>query len=198
MRREPDDYGWVVGLVVLAGLAQVTGLPWTLAAGALLFGGFCAFSIVLPEVRIARAQRRLRREEAAASARRAPPPEAVPNPADFSRLELVGADLAGRDLRQARLRGTDLHHADLRGANLAGADLVGADLCGANLEGAVLEGADLHWAIYDRRTRWPQGYQPRAHGCLMRARARRRSEVVPARPPTEDEKSRNLLVPPRR
>jgi hypothetical protein len=67
---------------------------------------------------------------------------------------LRGALLIGGDLEDADLRGADLYGADLRGASLSGADLTAADLRRAKLTGA----------IYDCRTRWPEGCDPQAHG----------------------------------
>jgi uncharacterized protein YjbI with pentapeptide repeats len=70
---------------------------------------------------------------------------------------LAGAALFGKDLRGAVLAGADLR----------GADLTGKDLRGANLTGAWLEGANLRGALYDRSTRWPAGFDPRAHGAIL-------------------------------
>src|SRR2546423_14368210 len=64
--------------------------------------------------------------------------------------------LAGADLRGLNLWAADLRRSDLRGA----------DLSGANLGGALLGGADLAGAIYDLRTIWPAGFNPKAHGAL--------------------------------
>lgn len=80
---------------------------------------------------------------------------------------LVGANLRGAKLRHADLTGADLGNADLRGADLRGAVLRGADLRVADLRGANLRGADLRraslrFARYDRRTRWPWFFDPRA------------------------------------
>ena len=86
MRREPDDYGWVLGLVFLACFADLPHLPWLLGAGVVAVGVAFFWTILLPEVRIALAQRRLRREEAVGAAR-VSEAETVTNPADFSRLD---------------------------------------------------------------------------------------------------------------
>src|SRR5262249_45618202 len=64
--------------------------------------------------------------------------------------------MAGVDLRGARVSLTDLAGADLRGALLLQADLLTARL----------EAANLSEAQYDRETRWPSGFDPRAHGAL--------------------------------
>jgi Pentapeptide repeats (8 copies) len=95
-----------------------------------------------------------------------------------------GADLHGAVLPYARLHFAFLEYADLRDANLRGADLTGAFLGGAQLQGADLRGANLkgvslvpmwqegHWVIpprtrYDDRTRWPDSFDPRAHGAIL-------------------------------
>jgi HEAT repeat protein len=71
-------------------------------------------------------------------------------------------DLSGKDLRGADLRGRDLHNADL----------VRSDLRGADLRGAKLYRADLVGAAYDDATRWPEGFDPEAHGAQRGAPGR--------------------------
>lgn len=107
---------------------------------------------------------------------------------------LVLAPLAGADLVGANLRRVNLREADLRGALLLDADLQGADLRGANLQGTALDhlcdlvtitveegptgrpvrvvsthGLDpnLRGARYDRRTRWPAGFDPVRAGAVL-------------------------------
>ncbi len=84
--------------------------------------------------------------------------------ADFGEADLSEADLNNATLCNANLSGVNLRGADLRGVNLAGANLCGADLSGANLNRAGLWGmndADLRVAaIYDDRTKWPDGFDP--------------------------------------
>jgi len=67
-------------------------------------------------------------------------------------------------LGEATLKGTDLGDADLAGARLEGADLSGANLCGTSLTRAYLTGAKLAGASYDRRTAWPEGFEPQESG----------------------------------
>ena len=79
------------------------------------------------------------------------------------------ARLEKADLRGAFMRGANLQGADLREAQLNSADLRAADLRGAWLEGTkmgvkTLTEPNLHGALYDRRTRWPAGFSPQAHG----------------------------------
>ena len=77
---------------------------------------------------------------------------------------LNGAYLAWAFLSEATLKGADLGDADLAGAGLVGADLSGANLCGTNLTRADLTGVKLAGARYDRRTAWPEGFEPQDSG----------------------------------
>jgi uncharacterized protein YjbI with pentapeptide repeats len=77
---------------------------------------------------------------------------------------LNGAYLAWAYLSEATLKGADLGDADLAGAGLVGADLSGANLCGTNLTRADLTGVKLARARYDRRTAWPEGFEPQDGG----------------------------------
>lgn len=71
-------------------------------------------------------------------------------------LNLAQGDLHGLDLSGLRWGSADLTRATLQGSNLEGADL----------REARLEGADLRGAIYDSQTRWPEGFNPEAHGAI--------------------------------
>jgi hypothetical protein len=99
--------------------------------------------------------------------------------ADLHGAVLFNAPLAHGDLTFANLRGADLRSADLQDADLGGATLAGADLRGANLQGAAwyaygsIDGVlipntwtDFRGARYDRRTRWPDGFDPLKHGAI--------------------------------
>jgi uncharacterized protein YjbI with pentapeptide repeats len=77
---------------------------------------------------------------------------------------LNGAYLAWAYLSEATLKGADLGDADLAGAGLGGVDLSGANLCGTNLTRADLTGVKLAGARYDRRTAWPEGFEPQNSG----------------------------------
>jgi uncharacterized protein YjbI with pentapeptide repeats len=57
--------------------------------------------------------------------------------------------------------------ADLRWANLKRAGLEGANLSGADLVGAKLRWTNLTGAIYDRKTVWPPGFDPKAAGVIF-------------------------------
>jgi uncharacterized coiled-coil protein SlyX len=100
-----------------------------------------------------------RQGKTAASAEQSAPP-------DLTGARLSGAGLRGAKLPQAHLQEADLRNADLTGAALPGADLRGAKLQGAILTGADLTNADLKDALYDDRTRWPEGYDPQKGGTL--------------------------------
>lgn len=76
------------------------------------------------------------------------------------------------DLRRKELSGLDLRDADLRGARLEGVNLRGANLREVllgELPGAVARPRSdfLKGALYDRRTRWRQGFPFRAHSLLF-------------------------------
>jgi hypothetical protein len=80
---------------------------------------------------------------------------------------LEGADLRGAQLEGAHLRGAHLEDARLEGADLRGAQLEGAhlrDIEGTHPRDAHLEGTDLHGATADRKTLWPERFDPTAHG----------------------------------
>jgi uncharacterized protein YjbI with pentapeptide repeats len=66
---------------------------------------------------------------------------AIQNKKDFTRVDLIGANLKGSDLRGANLREAYLIAADLRDADLSMADVIGADFRDADLRGANLTGS---------------------------------------------------------
>jgi hypothetical protein len=76
------------------------------------------------------------------------------------------ADLRGHDLREVDLFHVCFVEAPLAGADLTGADLREAMVTGTDLSGANLTNAQVTGAIYNRRTRWPQGFDPRRHGAV--------------------------------
>lgn len=100
--------------------------------------------------------------------------------ADLTRAVLDGANLRDANLQSAHLPEAILRTADLQGASLEGADLRGAQLSRADLRGADLaravlgplpgarprgtpKGDYLEGALFDRRTRWPDGFPVGAH-----------------------------------
>jgi uncharacterized protein YjbI with pentapeptide repeats len=87
--------------------------------------------------------------------------------ATFTACDFRGCDLQSADLSGARLWQCDFKGADLTGALLTSADLIDADLTGANLTGANLADANLTGATFDPFTRWPAGFDPKAHGARL-------------------------------
>jgi len=107
----------------------------------------------------------------------------------LSDVDLRGANLRGgrfdgvrlrrSNLEDARLEGVHFEHAELGSANLQEAhlapdsdlDLPAANLSGATLEGtrfddANLAGVNLKGAIYNEKTRWPAGFDPKSMGAI--------------------------------
>ena len=82
-------------------------------------------------------------------------------------VDLRGVNLAGKDLRGTNLRKVDLRGANLEGVNLAGAKLEGADFRGTNLEGTNLHTAYLESALYDSKTKFPKGFDPKTRGMVL-------------------------------
>lgn len=89
--------------------------------------------------------------------------------ADLSGRNLAGADLYKADLSGADLTRCNLDGADLEGANLRGANLFEATVRGTNLYSCSLWGADLTGVRFDRRTRWPDRFQPEERGAVAEA-----------------------------
>jgi uncharacterized protein YjbI with pentapeptide repeats len=109
--------------------------------------------------------------------------------ADLSRSSLERANLRNADLRVANLMAADLREANLKRAHLEGANLSYAFLGAAtleeayledaNLEGANLDGANLlkarldrvRWegARADRKTQWPEEFDPLDHGIRIKS-----------------------------
>lgn len=81
---------------------------------------------------------------------------------------LDGADLEGADLTDARLVRADLRGVNLRGARLRSSGLQRAILLDADLRDADLSGADLSWARADAGTRWPEGFDWKASGVVLK------------------------------
>jgi uncharacterized protein YjbI with pentapeptide repeats len=75
-----------------------------------------------------------------------------------------GADLRGAFLRSAVFEGADFSEADLRDANVGRANLRDTVLKGADLRCVGADEADLHGAVADAGTRWPDGFKPSDHG----------------------------------
>lgn len=90
--------------------------------------------------------------------------------ANLEQAYLENAALVEVDLRSASLREAELTRALLTGSDLRQADVGNADLRGANLESTTLSlDTNFTGAKYtdDRSpTRWPDGFDPEAAGCL--------------------------------
>ena len=99
---------------------------------------------------------------------------------DLTEADLTGADLYWVNAFRAKFDRAILKNAQLNGANLVEASFKGADLRGAyisynnigsranlegaDLSGALLDGADLKGCEYSDSTRFPDGFDPAAHG----------------------------------
>ena len=109
------------------------------------------------------------------------------------RLNFSGTSLPGAKLQEANLSGVAFARADLRGANFSKADLKGAHFSDADLRGAHFIGAQLRYAIfthadlrkadfrfarnlanadlsealYNRKTYWPDGFEPTLAGAIL-------------------------------
>ena len=109
---------------------------------------------------------------------------------DLTGATLDGNNMAGADLRRARLYWADLCNLNLEGANLESANLQGTSLNGINFRRANLRNAnigvdDFGWsssifgvdfreadltgtilerAQFDSETKFPEGFDPSAHG----------------------------------
>lgn len=86
--------------------------------------------------------------------------------ADFSRASLKHANLSDAALMSVRFDFADMSESNLANADLSGASLVetnlwNADLRGANLSAAgAISMANIRGAMFDQRTRWPEGFDP--------------------------------------
>jgi hypothetical protein len=82
--------------------------------------------------------------------------------ARFDRCNLNGAHLDGADLT-----GAVLNQCDLRGVCSPGVSFRIAAFRGCDLRRTGLDTANLKGATYDRHTRWPAGFDPRAAGARL-------------------------------
>ena len=86
----------------------------------------------------------------------------------FFSTNFTGAKFNNSNLSDAGLIASNFQDADFSGANLKNADLSSSNreetnLSGADLSSANLEGAKLTAARYDCKTRFPEGFNPKAH-----------------------------------
>lgn len=83
---------------------------------------------------------------------------------DLRRAGFVDAYFPDRAWRIVNVNGGVFYGVDFGNSDLRGADARAADLRGADLSRTVLVGADFTGTTYDRNTRWPDGFDPAAHG----------------------------------
>lgn len=83
------------------------------------------------------------------------------------KMGAVLLQVEGDTLRGVNLGGADLRGADLTDRPLLRANLARANLAYAKLDGALLEGTILTGALYNKRTRWPAGFDPQARGAVL-------------------------------
>ena len=83
--------------------------------------------------------------------------------AELRKINLTGADLVGANFAEADLTGAILDRANLSKAYLVRARLYGASFVGAEL----LYGLNLREALYDRKTLFPDTFDPREAGAIL-------------------------------
>lgn len=88
------------------------------------------------------------------------------------RAQLKQSDLRWMNFAGMELTGINFKEADLAFSNFAGADLSKASFRSANLAGADLrdvqyKNATFREALYDERTRWPDGFDPEKRGAIL-------------------------------
>lgn len=79
---------------------------------------------------------------------------------DLDESNLTNANLENSRLSGVHLYGADLRYVNMRNADLEGADLGGADLRYADLRGANLKNTKLKNSQYNKKTKWPEGFDP--------------------------------------
>ena len=84
--------------------------------------------------------------------------------ANLSNANFNQANLMKADLKNANLREAVFEESNLSSANLSNTDLRKANLQAANLEYADLTNANLTGAFYNRKTKFPKGFNPNANG----------------------------------
>ena len=81
----------------------------------------------------------------------------------FCSAHLEGSYLHRASFVRADLRGAFLTHADFTNANFTEAKVEGADLRGVNLDTATFTNA-----VADGTTKWPEGFDPKAAGVILK------------------------------
>lgn len=135
---------------------------------------------------------------------------------DWSSLGAQNANLSGANLEGVDLKKASLYRANLRGANLRNAKGIGhsdyADFSGADLRGTYLlemidyngRSAKFKGAKYDRRTRWPKGFDVEGSGAVLTESEENadskpgNSASSPTAPPAEKQSESKAPVDPNR
>jgi hypothetical protein len=134
--------------------APQTQEEWWLCGLLVCVGVALAAGLIRP---LARAARLLEQSKKPRGERGWALQERMISPIGLPAIQTMGLSLRGQDLR-----GMELQDAFLADVDLSDTDLRGVDLSAANLGGAYLVGAR-----YDLHTRWPDGFDPRAHGAML-------------------------------
>jgi uncharacterized protein YjbI with pentapeptide repeats len=106
--------------------------------------------------------------------------------ANLDWAQLKGADLSLSKLNNSNIKGsnlvdTNLSYASLNRVNLSFSKLPGAQLYGAQIDNSILYSTDLSKIYYDENTtwigskynigengtKWPNGFDPQAAGCIL-------------------------------
>ena len=80
---------------------------------------------------------------------------------DLRDANLTGVNLGEADLRRAQLQGAKLKNVDFKRAELYGADLRNTNVKGADFRETILIQTDLRGALYDSRTQFSRGFDPK-------------------------------------
>ena len=96
---------------------------------------------------------------------------------DFTSASLIGvnarrARLCKSIFHRTRLRLTHFEHADLSGADLSGAEIYETHFEDCDLRGAImladnLDNAYFTGARFDKRSVWPEGFNPLEYGAIL-------------------------------
>jgi len=101
--------------------------------------------------------------------------------ADFSKCNLEGADMSQVSLLTNKFREANLKNTKGWG-QATGCDFSNANLQGANLRGMTWLSTDqvprFHGATYDDDTTWPEGFDPKAAGAILKA-AEKKDDSAP-------------------
>lgn len=88
--------------------------------------------------------------------------------ANLSDASLINTNLISINLKDAQLNKTNLAQANLSNAKLIKTNLKNANLIGSKLKSADLTGVKLDGAVYNNTTEWPEGFDPKSHGAVLK------------------------------